>query len=242
MIWAAILIVGIAAGTLGGIVGFGASVMLMPILVLGFGAKEAVQIMAIAGIIANVSRVVVWWRDVDVRLNVVYCATALPAAYFGARTLLALDTRMVETILGVFFIVMIPVRRWLLAKGFKVGLPHLAVVGAGIGFLTGIVASTGPLNTPFFLAYGLTKGAFLGTEALGSALIGITKAITFRSFGSLPVETISKGCAVGASLWIGSWIAKRLVERMDASQFRFVIDAMMALAGLTLLYGALTAA
>ncbi|HRD75481.1 MAG TPA: sulfite exporter TauE/SafE family protein [Hyphomicrobiaceae bacterium] len=242
MIWAAILVIGIAAGTLGGIVGFGASVMLMPILVLGFGAKEAVQIMAIAGIIANVSRVVVWWRDVDVRLNVVYCATALPAAYFGARTLLALDTRMVETILGVFFIVMIPVRRWLLAKGFKVGLPHLAVVGAGIGFLTGIVASTGPLNTPFFLAYGLTKGAFLGTEALGSALIGITKAITFRSFGSLPVETISKGCAVGASLWIGSWIAKRLVERMDASQFRFVIDAMMALAGLTLLYGALTAA
>ena len=238
MIWAAILIVGIAAGTLGGIVGFGASVMLMPILVLGFGAKEAVQIMAIAGIIANVSRVVVWWSEVDLRANAVYCVTAIPAAYLGACTLLALDARLIEAILGVFFIVMIPIRRWLLACGLKLRLPHLAVVGGAVGFLTGIVASTGPLNTPFFLAYGLTKGAFLGTEALGSALIGFTKAITFRSFGSLPADIIAKGAAVGASLWIGSWIAKRLVERMDASQFRFVIDAMMAVAGATLLWGA----
>ena len=39
----------------------------------------------------------------------------------------------------------------------------LMIGGALIGYLTGIVASTGPLSVPLFLFYGLDKGAFLAT-------------------------------------------------------------------------------
>ena len=71
---------------------------------------------------------------------------------------------------GLFFLAMIPARRWRTRQQLKPGLWHLAVFGAGIGLLTGIVAKTGPLNAPFFLAYGLVKGAYLGSEAMGSML------------------------------------------------------------------------
>jgi len=50
MIWLVILALGLAAGTIGGIVGFGSSIMLMPALMLAFGPQEAVPIMAIAAI------------------------------------------------------------------------------------------------------------------------------------------------------------------------------------------------
>ena len=40
-----ILGVGLVAGTLSGIVGFGSSIMMMPVLVLVFGPREAVPIM-----------------------------------------------------------------------------------------------------------------------------------------------------------------------------------------------------
>lgn len=239
MTWVLVMTVGLLAGTLGGIVGFGASVVLMPMLVIAFGAKAAVPIMAIAGILGNAARVAVWWREVDWRANAVYCATALPAAVAGAHTLVRLDERLVAAVLGMFFLVMIPLRRRLLDGGMKLGLKGLALVGLGVGYLTGIVASTGPLNTPFFLAYGLAKGAFLGTEALGSALIGLTKAITFRSLGALPVETLAKGGVIGLSLMLGSWAAKWFVLRMDAARFRLIVDVMMAIAGLTLLADAL---
>ena len=56
-----ILIIGLLAGTLGGIVGFGSSIMLMPVLVIAFGPLQAVPIMAIAAIMANLSRIIVWW-------------------------------------------------------------------------------------------------------------------------------------------------------------------------------------
>ena len=118
MEFALILAIGLVAGTISGIVGFDSSIMLMPVLVIVFGPLKAVPIMAVAALMANFSRILVWWREVDWRANAAYCATAVPAAALGARTLIALDARMVETALGVFLIAVVPVRRWLTARGW----------------------------------------------------------------------------------------------------------------------------
>jgi uncharacterized protein len=240
MIWIAILALGLAAGTVGGVVGFGSSIMLMPILMVAFGPKEAVPIMAIAALLANLSRVAVWWREIDWSANAVYCATAIPAAAMGARTLLKLEPQLIEAFLGLLFMAMVPVRRWLMARGLRIALWHLSIVGAGIGFLSGMVASTGPINTPFFLAYGLVKGAYLSTEALGSMAVGISKAIVFQRFDALPPETALRGLIVGASVMAGSWVARGFVLRLDAQQFRSLMDGLLLCAGSVLLWWALT--
>lgn len=239
MSWLLVLGLGLIAGTIGGVVGFGSSILMMPALVLTFGPKEAVPIMAIAALMANAGRVAVWWRDVDWKLNAVYCSAAVPMAALGARTLVALEPRWVEGALGTFFLIMIPARRWLMARGFRIGLPGMALVGAGIGFLSGLVASTGPINTPFFLAYGLVKGGFLATEAVGSMAVSLTKAAVFRTFGALPAETILRGLIVGSSLMTGAWMAKRIVLGMDPAWFRSILEVMMGVTGATMLWWAI---
>lgn len=236
--FALVLLLGLVAGTVGGIVGFGSSIMLLPALVLVFGPREAVPIMAIASLMANASRVVVWWRVIDWRAAAVYAATGMPAAALGARTLLALPVGLVEAALGLFFIAMIPLRRWLARRHWRLQLWQLALVGAVIGFLTGIVVSTGPISTPFFLAYGLVKGAFLGTEALGSLAVYAAKVLTFRSLGALPLDTAAKGLIVGSSLVAGAFVAKRVVLALDAAKFKLLMDALLLVAGLTMLWAA----
>lgn len=238
MEWLLILGLGVLAGTVGGVVGFGSSILLLPVLAATLGAKTAVPVMAVAAFMANASRAAVWWREIDWKVVGVYSAAAVPFAALGARTLVALDAHAVEGALGAFLITSVPVRRWLLARGFTIGLPGLAVVGAVIGFLTGIVASTGPINTPFFIAYGLTKGAFLSTEALGSAAIGLTKSTVFQAMGVLTSETLLMGLLVGSALMLGSWLAKRIVQRMDASQFKILLEAMMLAAGAWMIWAA----
>jgi uncharacterized membrane protein YfcA len=91
-----ILGTGLAAGTLSGIVGFGSSIMMMPVLVLVFGPREAVPIMAIAALMANLSRVVVWRREIDWRAAGAYAATGIPGAALGAGTLVALPPALIE--------------------------------------------------------------------------------------------------------------------------------------------------
>lgn len=237
--FALVLLLGLVAGTVGGIVGFGSSIMLLPALVLVFGPREAVPIMAIASLMANASRVAVWWPVIDWRAAAVYAATGIPAAALGARTLLALPVGVVEAALGLFFIAMIPLRRWLAHRHWRLQLWQLALVGAVIGFLTGIVVSTGPISTPFFLAYGLVKGAFLGTEALGSLAIYAAKLLTFRSLGALPLDLAMKGVIVGSSLVAGAFVAKRVVLALDTAKFRLLMDALLLVAGLTMLWAAL---
>ena len=239
MSWLLILALGLVAGTVGGVVGFGGSTIVLPALVLAFGPKEAVPIMGIAGFLANLARVAVWWREVDWRAALVYSLTGIPAVILGARTFLTLDARLVEAVLGVFMIVMIPIRRWFLARKFSIGLLGLAAAGAGIGFLTGMVSSTGPINTPFFLAFGLSKGAYIATEALGSFSVYFTKSIVFQRLGALPWDVAVRGLIVGAAMMLGSWFAKGIVERMQAHQFDLVMDALMLAAGLVMLWGSL---
>lgn len=234
-----VLGVGLAAGTISGIVGFGSSIMLMPVLVIVFGPLHAVPIMAIAAILANCSRVVIWWRQVDWRAVAAYSITGVPAAALGARTLLVLPPRLIEGALGFFFLAMIPARRWLAARGFALRLWHLVIIGAVVGFLTGIVVTTGPITAPIFLAYGLVKGAFIASEAASSLAVYLSKAAVFRRFGALPLEVITQGLITGASLMVGAWIAKGFVLRLDPDRFRLLMDGLMLLSGLTMLWTAL---
>jgi hypothetical protein len=239
--WLVVLSIGVAAGTLGGVVGFGSSVIMVPILAFVFGPKAAIPIMAVASLMANVSRVAIWWRTIEWRAVAAYSVTAIPAAALGARTLLALEPTVVELALGVFLVATVPARRVLGRRSFRVTLAQLAIVGAVIGYLTGIVASTGPVNAPFFLAYGLVKGAYLSTEALSSAFVYLTKSVVFREGGALPTALLIDGVIVGSALMIGSWLAKRLVERMTPGDFRFVMDVLLLLAGGAMIVQALVA-
>lgn len=235
-----VLIVGLIAGTLSGIVGTGSSIMLMPVLVHEYGPKEAVPIMAVAAVMANLSRILAWWREVDWRACAVYSLTGIPAAALGARTLLVLPSHAVDITIGLFLILMVPVRHWLARHELKANLRHLAIGGAVIGFLTGIVVSTGPLSVPLFLFYGLAKGAFLATEAASSLGLYLSKSVTFQRFGALTPDVLGKGLIAGGSLMSGAFIAKRFVLKLEPDVFRLVMDGIMILAGLSMLWNAAT--
>ena len=236
-----VLAVGLVAGTLSGVVGTGSSIMLLPILVFQFGPKQAVPMMAIAALMANVARVLAWWREVEWRAFAAYSLTGVPAAALGARTLLVLPSRAVDLALGAFFLLMVPGRRWLRAHQLRIGLWPLAAAGAAIGFLTGIVISTGPLSVAAFTAYGLLKGAFLATEAAASLALFISKVATFRELGALPLPAILAGAIIGASVMAGTFLGKLVVQRMSAALFQHVLDALLLCSGLSMLVAALSA-
>jgi uncharacterized protein len=235
-----VLAVGLIAGTISGIVGTGSSIMLMPVLVYQYGPKQAVPIMALAAVMANFARILAWWREVDWRACAAYSLPGIPAAALGARTLLVLPSHTVDIAIGLFLIAMVPVRHWLARHDLKARLWHLALGGAVIGYLTGIVVSTGPLSVPLFLFYGLTKGAFLATEAASSLGLFLSKSVTFQRFGALTSDVALKGLVAGSSLMFGAFIAKRFVVRLEPETFRLVMDGIMVVAGLSLLWTAAT--
>jgi uncharacterized protein len=151
-----------------------------------------------------------------------------------------LPSHTVDITIGMFLIAMVPVRHWLARHQLKANLWHLAIGGAVIGYLTGIVVSTGPLSVPLFLFYGLTKGAFLSTEAASSLGLYLSKSVTFERFGALTFDVAIKGLVAGSSLMFGAFIAKRFVLQLEPDIFRLIMDAIMIVAGLAMLWTAAT--
>jgi uncharacterized membrane protein YfcA len=234
-----VLVAGLFAGTLGGIVGTGSSLVMMPILVAMSGPRQAVPIMAVAAIMGNLGRVLAWRHEIDWRACGAYCATAVPGAMLGARLLLAIPPGVVETALGVFFLALIPVRRWLAGRAFRLSALHVMLLGAPLGVITGIVVSTGPLTVPLFAFYGLERGAFLGTEAASSLGMYAAKVAVFQALGALPAEVLLQGLVVGATLMAGSFLGRVVVLRLSVHAYRWLIDALMAVSGVSLLWMAL---
>ena len=237
--YALVLVVGYVAGTVSGIVGTGATIILLPILVFAFGPREAVPIMAVVALMSNFAKITSWWKQIDWRACTAYALGGIPAAALGARTLLILPERIIDIALGLFFLVMVPGRRWLASLNVRLGFGGLALAGAGIGFLTGVVVSTGPLSVPAFAAYGLVKGAFIASEAAGSLALYISKALTFREFGALPIDILVKGLITGSSVMAGTYTARLIVERLSVATFQRLLDGVMVISGSALLWAAI---
>lgn len=230
-----VLAAGLLAGTLGGIVGTGSSLVLMPLLVVTFGPRQAVPIMALAAIMGNLGRVLAWRREIDWGACAAYCSTAVPAAALGAGLLLAVPQGLVETVLGAFFLALVAVRHWLAHRAFTITRGHLVLLGGPLGLLTGLVVSTGPLTVPLFTFHGLQRGAFLGTEAAASLGMYGAKVATFQALGALPPEVLLQGAGVGATLMAGSFVGRFVVLKLSPAAHRWLIDGLMAVSGLALL-------
>ena len=226
---------GLGAGVLGGVIGFGTTIILMPALVYFYGPIQAIPVIALVATVANLSRIFLWWSVINWKVCFVYSITAIPAVILGVNTLVTLNDRLIEITLGLFLILLIPIRRWMRQQNFYLKLWQMSLVGAGIGYLTGIVATTGAINTPFFLAFGLSKGAFLGTEAASTLSILFTKGITFHQLGFLNTTAIIQGLLIGGCVLLGSIFSKRIVLALPEKKFLLLMELVMLISGASIL-------
>jgi uncharacterized membrane protein YfcA len=222
--------VALGAGALGGLVGTGSSLVLLPVLVAMYGPRVAVPVMGVAAVMANIGRAAAWWRAIQWRPVLAYALPGTPAAVAGAHTLLTISQTVVDGVLAAFFLAMVPVRRVVAARQWRVRLWHLTVAGAVVGFLTGMILSTGPLSVPVFTGYGLSGGAFLGSEAASSLLVYAGKMATFGQLGALTGEVVVRGLAIGTALMIGPFLARTIVRRVRPQTYALLIDLVLVTA------------
>ncbi|WEI18004.1 hypothetical protein PY247_17030 [Acinetobacter proteolyticus] len=113
---------------------------------------------------------------------------------------------------------------------------QMVIAGGVLGYITGIVFSTGPLLLPIFNGFGLIKGGLLATEAAASFAIYLTKSLTFGVLGVLQPNVLITGVAVGTSLIIGNYIGKIFVLNMSNRAFNLMLEAMLLIAGCSMLF------
>ena len=219
----------------GGVAGFGAGITLLPILTLLFGARAAIPILTVTMTIGNVARL--WWsrHDINGRVVLAFLAGAVPATAIGALLFAGTTSDHLGRIIGVFLLASLPLRRLLNTRGFAVRLGHFPALGVGVGALSSIVVTTGPVITPFFLAYGLRRAAYIGTESVCAMAMHVTRGSVFARYSLLTWDAVALGCTLGATMFVGTWVARRVMDRMSERVFLWIVEGMMVVMGLQFL-------
>lgn len=234
MSFIAVILLAVLSGIISGVVGTGSSILLIPALTYVFGAKEAVPIMALASVMGNLSRIYLWRHSIRFKPLFYYLLLGIPAVILGANTLWIMSEKWLNIGMGLFFILMIPVLHLLRKYQIQMKTYQVIIAGAVIGYLTGVVFSTGPLTIPIFSAYGLTLGPLLATEAAASFVIYLTKAMTFSQLGAVNSFILISGGLVGCGLTVGNYLGKKLVLKLTPTLFQRLLDAMLIFAGSSL--------
>lgn len=211
--------------------GFGGAAVLLPALVAVFGVRAAIPMLTVAQLIGNGSRV--WFNRREVALPVVgwFTLGAVPLALAGGLLFAAAPLGALKRLVGAFLLFMVVWRHVRRAPTWHPGVRAFAWIGAVFSFLSALIGSVGPLMAPFFLAHGLVKGAYIGTEALATVVMHVTKLAAYQGTAVLTPRGIAVGLALGPLMILGSFIGKRVVDRLPERVFVAIIELTLVGAG-----------
>ena len=225
---------GLAA--LSAVAGFGGGVLLLPVFTALFGLRVAVPMLTLTQLSSNGSRT--WLNRHDLRWPLIgwFSLGAVPCAVAGGLLLAHAPLAPLKRLLGVFLIGVV-LWRHLKPHPRKPTDPVFAAVGAASGLGSALLGSVGPLTAPFFLAYGLTRAAYIGTEAASALTMHLTKIATYGAGDLLTRQVLLYGVALTPATLLGAWTGKKIVGRISDRLFVLLVELGLLAAGTLFLIG-----
>jgi uncharacterized membrane protein YfcA len=117
-------------------------------------------------------------------------------------------------------------------KNARSKLSGFVPLGAASGILSAVLGTVGPFAAPFFLSFGLIKGAYTGTKAMTAAIMHITQLGVYGSYLLIGIRTLLTGIAICAVIILGTFLGKRLLNKVPERVFRYIIEGTMLVAGI----------
>ena len=198
----------------------------LPVLIYFYGVRSSVPILSVAVLLGNASRVYFNRRELDLKLVAWFSAGSIPMAVLGSFVYVSLPTLWIKKGIGVFLLLCVLFHR--VHKNFQLKKQWIFFpLGLVTGFLSALMGGVGPVSSPFFLAYGLTKEAFVGTEALCAVGMHLVKSVTYNRLHILNGKELWAGLGFGVIMSLGSYVAKKVLEKLSREAFPILVEALL---------------
>lgn len=215
-----------AAAALSGSAGFGGALLLLPLLTRAVGPERAVPLLTLAQIVGNAARMTLGFSKIRWGLVGVFLCAGIPGAVLGALCFTSIPKAAIVRLMGGAILAFTLMHRSQRLR-FAVGPRTLATVGAGSGFLSGLVGSAGPLGSAVFLSLNLPPVAYVASDGAASLLIHLAKTATYQKKSALPADVWSLALLLGLAMILGTWTSRRLIERLDPERFRRYVAVIL---------------
>ena len=217
--------------------GLGGGLLVLATMTLVLSPTVLIPIHGIVQIGSNGFRAVLMRREILYRIAPAFIVGTLLGSYIGGQTVFALETWVLQLILGLFVLY----ATW--APKFRSSDPGpVQFFGCGTlgGFATMFIGGSGPLVAPFVNAACPTRQQVVATHATLMTFQHLFKVIIFGVLGFAfgPYIPLLVGLlAFGA---LGTIVGKNILNRLPEKVFRIGLQTILTLLALRLLYAAAT--
>ena len=222
------------AAAISGAAGFGGALLLLPLLVVYVGAEHAVPLLTVAQLIGNFSRAGFGFKKIQWRPVALFLIGAIPSAVLGALSFVQLPKNIVTRAIGLAIIIFVMLKITGILK-LKPSKWLLLIGGIIVGFLSGLVGSAGPIGAVVFLTLGLPPVAYVASEATTAIAMHAVKMLIYQQFITLDKQFWLLAILLGAAMILGTWVAKKFIERISPEKFQKYISILLIAIGLYML-------
>lgn len=228
------------AGTLDTVAGFGGSLLLLPILVLAAGSRDAVLLSAIIPLGWNIVRISMLRTWIRPRAVALFALGIVPGAIAGAMFFAGIDPEILRrgigivlVIFGVYYVVRLYVD---IPQSPKISEWWFPLIGLVSGVVSSVLgAGHGPLQSAGLASAALSAREVAATNGALGGLTAVARLAGYAITGSLHEALWIPGIIGVIAGAAGAVIGIRISRRSKDTTLELVIGCALVLAGIRMI-------
>lgn len=235
---AVVAAVGLIAGAIASVAGFGIGSLLTPTLAFEYGVRLAVAAVSVPHFLGTALRFWLIRRQVDRKVLASFGVMSAAGGLAGALLHSVFSSPILGRVLGA--VLVMAALGELTGSSGKVRFSGAAawVAGAVSGVLGGLVGNQGGVRSAALLNFGLPRDAFIATATAIALAVDAARMPVYFALMSGEVAQIWPVVLVSAAaVLVGTVAGRRMLARIPEPVFRRVVAAVILALGVALLAG-----
>lgn len=220
-------------GTLGG---FGSSVFFVPVAQFFYSFQLVLGITSLLHVFSNISKIILFGEHIDYKLLLYYGIPGIVMVTAGAYLTTQIKLEYAQLALGIF-LVMFSVAL-LYYDNYKMKASKTVAISSGsaAGFIAGFCGTGGAIRGISMAAFALPKYVFIGTSAAIDLGVDVSRSIVYVQHNYFTRDLVWMIPFLMVISYLGSWIGKKLLVRINEVAFRKVVLFLVLSVGSVILY------
>lgn len=217
---------GVTTGAAGGL-------LLLAVLATVFPPVVIIPLHTLVQLGGNLGRIVLMRRHILTPILLPFTVGSVVGGIAGAQIFVTLPAGLLQGIIALFILFAL----WLPKVGqFGPTRGRFAVLGFAATFLGVFVSATGTLVTPFVASSSPDRRNYVATFGAIMTIVHLSKAMAFGLAGVVIGAYLPLIAAMIATTFVGTWLGRKMLDRVPERVFRALLKAILTLLALRLLW------
>ena len=235
-----LIITAFFASVVSGISGYGGG-MTLGLLVSPFiPIKLLVPLMSVFVLFSNLSSMYYYRKNIFWKKGIYFAVISTPFLIAGTNFYASVSSKTLYFCLGFGLAFIVILRRVFKKINLNMGWVGLAVMAVFYGTLSGLILGPGSILLTALAANGMVGAQIIGTDSFITLLNVIIRLISFWNLGLLNLDAIYIGSMIGLVSILGSYVAKRIADKLGVNMHTIIIEVCVILGGTAMIYKAFT--